>query len=503
MSFKTITNPQQNNRTKEQNSLSLSNHSNSESTINNNSSNQTKSPRTSPRSTPNKNDRLSPKSSPKSDNTVKLNVSNKIQNSKNENTNSTDLNEDDTTQELSDNQDSNLTFNLSTNNHDHNDTNSNQQNDKQDKPNNKQTVKDSPAFRLRTRRSTPRKLDSIYSSPYSSTSRKSSLYSPNNSDQLQAKVAKLKSGGTINDVKRNLFDSNKKIKTDHQLIKNRNRSHSPSRSLVEDVDLNVFAENVPVEKLGEIGKNNLNYLCLRIIEVLNEEYLTVCSPDCSNQNNSMNLSNDQPASNKYNSSPSVIKCSNCPKQRLLKIYCQQAETKSSLNVQKPVIILQLFNEYCNFKDRFVNGKILEIVKFEVKKLAEHVNYRHNSIDIPVYPFYIEVKANKDNHWVSLISIKKKYEPTNSNLLNVINTQNKQHLHENIEDQPPTKNAKVVFSSYVVKSESTNDQPNSNHLKNTNSPTIRRFMKTINKTYAQDTNSKQLKLNNKTIKKEKA
>lgn len=381
-----------------------------------------------------------------------------------------------------------------------------QQNGQDHKPS-----KDSPAFRLRTRRSTPRKLDSIYSSPYS-TSRKTSLYSPTNSEQLQAKVAKLKSAptasATLNDVKRNLFDSNRTPKDTKK-----SRSRSPSSSLVEDVDLNVFAENIRVEKLTEAGKNSLNYLCLRIIEVLNEESLTECSPECgsnrivspskcSSTNNSTNNSmvssadssnenhkltdssrlNDHHLSPAHNSSPNTTitptaDCPTCPKQRLLKLYCQQAETKSVLNAQKPVVLLQLLNEYCNFKDRLLAGKILEIVKFEVKQLPQPANYRHSTGEVPVYPFFIEVRANKDHHWVSYLSIKKKYVPTNSNLLNVINAQNKHPVHA-IEDQPPTKNPRVVFSSYVVNEPATEqtNQP----LKNTNSPTIRRFMKKINK-----------------------
>ena len=386
--------------------------------------------------------------------------------------------------------------------------------------------KDSPAFRLRTRRSTPRKLDSIYSSPYS-TSRKTSLYSPTNSEQLQAKVAKLKSApsATVHDVKRNLFDASRPANGNPNSgpAAKVSRLHSPSRSFVEDMDLAPFAENIRVEKLTETGKNGLNYLCLRIIEVLNEEWLTECSADCSNRsdqdrgriiscssvspsikcstnsstNNSMddrsnenhklNDSNDRhshdhpnPSSPDHHLSPTgspLLNCSSCPKQRLLKIYCQQAETKSILNAQKPVVLLQLHNEYCDFKDRLLAGKILEIVKFEVKKLPQPANYRHSAGEVPVYPFYIEVRANKDPHWVTLLSVKKKYEPTNSNLLNVINTQNRHQFH--IEDQPPTKNPRIVFSSYVVNEPAANEQANQ-PLKNTNSPTIRRFMKKINK-----------------------
>lgn len=356
--------------------------------------------------------------------------------------------------------------------------------------------KDSPAFRLRTRRSTPRKLDSIYSSPYS-TSRKTSLYSPTNSDQLQAKVAKLRSAPAVNDVKRNLFDASRPAAGRQETAK-KGRSHSPSRSLVEDVDLNVFAENIRVEKLTETGKNSLNYLCLRIIEVQNEECLTECSPECSNgrtiepSNNTLidsnDRSNDHPSSPHHPSlatttspsPPSTGDCPSCPKQRLLKLYCQQAETKSVLNAQKPVVLLQLLNEYCSFKDRLQAGRILEIVKFEVKQLPEPANYRYAGGEVPIYPFYIEVAPNKAHHWVSYLSIKKRFEPTNSNLLNVINTQNRHQMH--IEDQPPTKNSRVVFTSYVVNETASNEQvgqPLKNtNMKNTNSPTIRRFMKKI-------------------------
>ena len=395
----------------------------------------------------------------------------------------------------------------------HNNNNHQLNNDKNQQSNDSKTEKDSPAFRLRQRRSTPRKLDSIYSSPYLTTSRKSSLYSPTNSDQLQAKVAKLK-GSNLNDVKRNLFDLERQQqpKNNNQLINanltattppkaKRRRLHSPSRSLVEDVDLNVFAENILVDKLKETGKNNLNYLCLRIIEVLNEEELIECS-SLNEDEYSNDKSNDK-SNNKLNDKlgDNSTETNHCSKQRLLKIYCQQAcqqsESKSILNQTKPVILLYLFNEYCDFKDKLANGKIIEIVKFEVKKLPEQsasYSYRatsNSAIDVSVHPFYIELKANKANQWISLISIKKKYEPTNLNLLNVINTQNKNYLSDNIESQPATRNPRVIFSSYVVKSEST-DQTN-NHLQNTKSPTLKKFMRTITKSCAQDTNKLKFKI----------
>lgn len=330
-------------------------------------------------------------------------------------------------------------------------------------------AKDSPAFRLRARRSTPRKLDSIYSTY--STSRRTSLYSPNSSERLQAKVAKLKNSSSVSDVKRNLFDSDKQIRKER-------RPNSPSRSLVEDVDLNVFAENILVEKLTE-GKNNLNYLCLRIIEVLEE-----AGDECPTTNDSSNR-NDCSSLNHCSPTTSSIHTNH----RLLKIYCQQAETKSVLNVQKPVVFLYLFDEYVNFKNQFVPGKLLEIVKFEIKQLPKQPPpaYRHNCIEIAVHPFYIEVRANRPLNWIPLISIKKKYEPTNLSLLNVINTQNKYQTHDNIEDQPPTKST-MRFSSYVVKTEPT-EQLNNSNLQNTNSPTIKRFMRTINKSYAQDSKLK--------------
>lgn len=389
--------------------------------------------------------------------------------------------DNDLTQESNDNQLNNPQVSEDTNQ----DTNknANQPNDEPPaKSNDEQEEKkdlSGPAFRLRARRSTPRKLDSFYSSPYTASRNKFSLYSPNNSDQLHARVAKLKSGikSGIGDVKRNLFNSEPQTNQSSSQTPHR-RTQSPSRSLVEEVDLNVFAENILVEKLSE-GKNNLNYLCLRIIEVLDEEECSE-SARCSTDASSTNCPNSNDCS--MNNCSSSI--DNRPKQRLLKIYCQQAETKSVLNVQKPIVLLYLFNEYVSFKNKFIPGKLIEIVKFEVKKLPTPISYKHNSIDVNVCPFYVELKADRRDDWISLISIKKKYEPTNLSLLNVINTQNKYQSHDNIEDQPPTKNPKVIFSSYVVKTEP-DEQQNNHNLQNTKSPTIKRFMKTFTKSYAQD------------------
>ena len=108
--------------------------------------------------------------------------------------------------------------------------------------------------------------------------------------------------------------------------------------------------------------------------------------------------------------------------------------------------------------------------------------------------YIEIKADRKTDFIPLISLKQKFEPITTNLLNVINTQNKNQSLDNIEEQPPTKNPKMTFSSYVVKSDLT--EQNQLHLQNTKSPTIKKYMKTINKSFNQDTNRLKLKFNKK-------
>jgi len=377
-----------------------------------------------------------------------------ISSSKRSNNQFNHSNEHSTTQLIEESNDQ-LTINQQTPNY-------KQESKQESKPDNKvnskpQDEKDSPAFRLRTRRSTPR--THFDSSPYvtSTTSRKS--YSSNSSDRL-AKMARFRTN--LNDVKRNLFDS----EGQQQVTKQNRRTQSPSRSLIEDVDLNVFAENIQVNQLKE-GRNNLNYLSLRIIEVLDEEEHCVSSSSSEAvPNNSMN---DISSTNHHQ----IIK------HRLLKIYCQQAEMKACLNLQKPVILLYLFNEYVNFKNRLTANKLIEIVKFDIKPLQTNQSMMYNS-SVQIYPLYIELRAHRPD-WISLISLKKKFEPTNQLSLNVINTQNKYQAHENIEDQPPTKNPRVIFSSYVVKPEPTTNEVQNNHnnLQNTKSPTIKRF-KTINK-----------------------
>lgn len=330
---------------------------------------------------------------------------------------------------------------------------------------NQENKDDSPAKNLRPRRTTT----------YSTSQQR---YSRTNLDQLkQTKLIKFKNS-TLSEVKRNLFDDGKPNEQNRK--RNQRTSNSPSKSLLENVDLNVFAENLLVDKLTECGKNNINYLCLRIIEIMNEE--RVCS-------NSMCVNCFKANDAKLNgNSDESVKC--LKNERLVRIYCQQAEAlKTNLNVQKPVILLYLFNEYCNFKERLTVGKVLEVVKFEIKRLPDHIQqskYKQNSSpEIAISPFYIEVKADREKDWISLISLKKNEPITTTNLLNVINTQNKYQAYDNILDQPPTKNPKVIFSSYVVKSESS--EQNNQHLQNTKSPTIKRFMKTINKSYAQETN----------------
>ena len=210
---------------------------------------------------------------------------------------------------------------------------------------------DSPAFRLRPRRSTPKP------SPLLSVSGHKRSYT----SLLPGPI--LESTGstytTVESVKRKLFKILSKD-SDDDGRRRFERPPSPTSSIKSDVNLCVFLERISIDDLEPNQRYPLNYVCLRIIRMDK-----ITKPSSPAQTDSSVI---EPDSEISPPPPSQ-------QQKSLVIYAQEPDGRFSPSRQgshdpsKPVIKAILHDAYANTPDLSI-GKVIEVTKFETSVKSE-------------------------------------------------------------------------------------------------------------------------------------
>lgn len=268
--------------------------------------------------------------------------------------------------------------------------------------------KDSPAFSLRPRRSTPKP------SPLRASSHKRSYTS-----LLPGPI--LESTGsvytTVESVKRKLFKILSKDSDDDDRKSRFDRPLSPTSSIKSEVNLGVFVERIGIEDLEPNERYPMNYVCLRIIQIIKSSTATQSSHEGSSQP-------DQSNTHDVHLKPSMI------------IYAQEPDGHLSPSKQgnhdpsKAVIMAELHDAYA-LTPNIAVGKVIEVTKFETFKSEQfdttdqcinQINSNQCDSMFQSLPFMLVIKPSSG--WVPIISIKSQYNSINNPLLLTVDTTNK-------------------------------------------------------------------------------
>ena len=217
---------------------------------------------------------------------------------------------------------------------------------------------DSPAFRLRPRRSTPKPSPSpLNGLKYSILKNSRFLSLTNNQDAAVA-------------VKRKLFRLPKF--DDPEIKAEKVVAPCPENSIVEDVRIGVFVERVEIDKLNQCGDYPSNYISLRIV----------------------NISKDV-----------VV---NGTERCVLTVLTQEAsDNETELNMKKPVLPVFLYDNYASSPCLEV-GKILDITKFKTE-VNLTTSYVVDDCDIQAMPYKVIVKPAFDPIWIPFLNVRSIYQ----------------------------------------------------------------------------------------------
>ncbi|RWS02292.1 Protection of telomeres protein 1-like protein [Dinothrombium tinctorium] len=233
--------------------------------------------------------------------------------------------------------------------------------------------KDSPAFRLRPRRSTPRPTPSASNS---SQAKRYSLLSNKESPLYEARIAAKLKYKAVSPAKRKLFRFSS-FEEREESLKRSIPPLSPSRSVVEEINIGVFAERVLVKRL-ESGKSyDSNYISVETVLIAETD-------------------------NKDTSDESFLKL----------IVRDAVEGNEVISDKEKVLIVYLYGHYSNLPHISI-GKYLEIFKFKTVAIddeSEPSTFSINGCDIERLPYFAIVKAVKNHNWVPFVSIKSTFKP---------------------------------------------------------------------------------------------
>lgn len=285
---------------------------------------------------------------------------------------------------------------------------------------------DSPAFRLRPRRSTPKASPFLSSATSTSSGHKRAFHTIIPGSVLESVAGVSSSYTTVESVKRKLFkilSKNAEDEAKQAAAKEaaRLRPPSPMSSVKTEVNLAVFVERINVEELTPNTKYPLNYVCLKVVNIINKNL-------CQENRSSTYLSDCKPILNDENQS------------KLLVIDAQEPDG------HKPTTIrVEFHDEYASKLCSSLSvGNVIEVTKFETFKCEPQAD--HQSSDIADHteqtlPFYLVVKPSVGDNWIPIISIKSAYNSINNPLLLTVDTSNKKS------DAP---SPGLRFTSYVIK-----------------------------------------------------
>ncbi|KAI1303189.1 hypothetical protein HDE_02339 [Halotydeus destructor] len=222
--------------------------------------------------------------------------------------------------------------------------------------------KDSPAFCLRPRRSTPK--------PSASPGNGNGLYSLLKNSSLLEKLNSQATGA----VKRRLFRL--PIKEEDDGIKFKSTTPSPSKSIVKNVNMGIFVEKITASDLEGNSEYPLKYVSLRIVQII---------------------------------PPSV------EVDRLV-LMAEEASSEDMLKQGKNFLQIDLFDVYA--KSSITPGKVIEITKFKTEPNPASSSEINGEV-VDLFPVKIIVKPLTESAWIPFVSINEKYENVvNPKMLNV-------------------------------------------------------------------------------------
>jgi hypothetical protein len=413
---------------------------------------------------------------------------------------------------------------------------------------------DSPAFRLRPRRSTPRTCESSVNSTSPSVSKRYTVFRPEMTDRKlrysMAKAAKrtlFTPSDSISAANRpdNLIakiigtsvvidepddESQDSIEFIQRMLNSKQTTSTPTPVVLNDVELGVFAEQLRLRDLCQDDVQTAGYyLSLRIVHVCSStESIQVDRPsrvlfDSSHSLNQVCPETSAPTPTidaPTHDFKSVDKASVDGDDRIDKLrdpsITQENLNESSGNaaltsvdlskdasvrllVQEmdrtimagslwkprfPLLLVHLHGPYADCVDQLRPGKILELVRFDFERVdPDQLHYEHLGQRMHFWPFVLHMRSQTCEPWLPLASIRDHLEPFDESNLLVKNGQTNvksQTTADETTDSNATgsdRKEAMRFSSYVVKIA---DSEQTISLQQTKSPTIKRFMKTINR-----------------------